>query len=80
MVESVKRTMWRCKDGELFELKRDAQKHEAKRELGEWADRSGICRGGEWGSDMILSQVLEDAHVLHRVLGEYIGAPCSKGE
>ncbi len=41
-------------DGEVFISEGQCLMHEGGTLLEEWADRNGLCSGGEWKRDMVL--------------------------
>ena len=46
-------------DGEVFISEGQCLMHEGGTLLEEWADRNGLCSGGEWKRDMVL-ELLEE--------------------
>lgn len=60
-------------DGKSFVDKDMAEKHQLHLDLIEWANKVGLCRGGEWSADMVIHQILEDSNHLGKLLGPAAG-------
>lgn len=53
---------FKTSDGQLFDNRVDAEKHEKEWEFKTWC-RDNICRGGEWDADMVSAKILEYFYV-----------------
>lgn len=66
-------TSFRTFDGEVHKSILDAKKHTARIQLNKWADDVGLCRGGEWGAEMVIEAMKEHAPLLGDILYDYAG-------
>ena len=69
-LERIHRPVYKTSDGELFTDEKKAQEHELRFQLNQWADKSAICRGGEWSADMIVDQMYKDRKVMMAIFSQ----------
>ena len=65
--------VWRTSDGELFEDETLAGQHQAEIDLVNWAESQGICRGGSWSTDMVVSCLITNAETVRELLEKIAG-------
>lgn len=57
-------TAYIADDGKTYNTEYEARQADARYKLGRLMDQGGVCRGGEWDADMMLSWMLDNADEL----------------
>lgn len=50
-----------------------AEEIRGRKDLEEWADYIGLCRGGEWDRFMVIDAIVSDAEYLYQALQSITG-------
>lgn len=63
-ITSIETTVYQTSDGRRFTSIPEAGEHELDIWLDAWAEKHGLCAGGEWTREMVLSCIKQDSMAL----------------
>ena len=69
MIKVEQVTAYRVGD-KTFKTEKEADDHLLRLNLFDWAERVGLCRGGEWSQDMVVNTILEHIDEIKRIINE----------
>lgn len=73
-IRREKREVFITTAGQVFLSETECYRQEAIDRLQAWAEREGVCSGGNWSSAMVIDTMLECAEELSTALQFAIGA------